>query len=170
MDLQVGANITWLAGGSELIAMPQGIPVATGASAQAGKLGPAHSRGRSSLRLIVVRVGKRGEPVHARRVTVPGISGSVLAAGSSAPGSLLIARLERHRTVIDQVSLAGARSMVQRLMSLPGLFPVAFDIRGDHFFYLVGHGPTALWLARIGRGRLIGAHRLLRNAGGPVAW
>jgi hypothetical protein len=98
----------------------------------------------------------------------PGVD--VLGGDGGAPRSLLIGEEEAHRTVIDRVSLAGRRPTVTRLISLPPVLPIAFDARGDHLFYVVGHGPTALWLARTGRGRLTGARRLLGNAGGSVAW
>jgi hypothetical protein len=124
--------------------------------------------------MIVVRIGKSGELLHAKRVIVPGIPTlpgvDLLAGDGSVPKSLLIVEEEAHRTVIDRASLAGGRPTVTRLISLEPVLPTAFDVRGDHLFYIVGHGPTALWLARLGRGHLIGAHRLLGNPGGPVAW
>ncbi len=56
--------------------------------------------------------------------------------------------MSQHNGVYTADLTKGARSFT-RLFSLPPVLPFAFRARGTELFYLVGHGPTALWLAKV---------------------
>jgi hypothetical protein len=56
----------------------------------------------------------------------------------------------------------GARN-VTRLFSLPSVLPLTFGAKGATLFYLVGHGPEALWVAKVTPDGLKDAHMLNAN-------
>ena len=56
----------------------------------------------------------------------------------------------------------GAKS-VTRLFSLPTVLPLTFGAQGATLFYLVGHDPEALWLAKVTPDGLKDAHMLNAN-------
>ena len=160
------AAAAWLGDGSEVVVMVTPIAVAV-----ADRAGGAQADNKSSASVIVVQVGARGRPVEANRVELPGVGDLFRISGDqTTPRGLLAARLGR-RTVVDRVDLIGGRAKVTRLLSLSEVVPMAFDPAGHNFLYVAGDLHPALWIARITRGRLAGAHRLVRNADvGAVSW
>jgi hypothetical protein len=161
-------RLTWLGDGRELVAVPAEDAIATSSTARRQARGQPRSCSAVTARalcLIVVSVTPRGRPRAAHIVVVGAEPGgpATIAGAPTVPHALLIgAQLER-RTVIDEISLASARPRVSRLLSLAPVLPVAFDQRGDHLLYVVGHETPALWVARLARGRLRDAHRLIAD-------
>jgi hypothetical protein len=162
-------TVTWLRGGSDVVAIPGEIPIAAGGARPA--TGAADPTCASATCLIVVHT--TGRRLRAHRVVLSREPNATMRfAGDGAHrGSLLLADSSAGPTTVDRVSLHGTRADVVRLLSLDITLPVAFSPSGARLLYLVGHSPPALWVARIGRGHLVHPHRLLRDARlGGVAW
>lgn len=156
----------WLGDGSEVVVMVTPIAVAV-----AGRARAAQPHNRSSASVIVVDVGARGRLVRADRVELPGLGDLFRISGDQTRPHRLLAASLGLRTVLDRIDLIGGRAKVTQLASLPQVVPMDFDPAGHYFLYVAGHTRPALWIARITRGRLTGAHRLVQNADvGAVSW
>ncbi len=114
--------------------------------------------------LIVVGDGA-GHPPTAKRVILSGLpsSGPVIAA--SGPSTLTIANYGDHHSGIFRADLAHKTSHFTRISSLPVAIPLAFGPRAATLFYLVGHGPEALWWAKVTPHGLKDARVLNANVG-----
>jgi hypothetical protein len=166
MDLFNG-SVTWLSGGSDVVAIPVPVAVLTSHRPHAGR--PISSCSAIQSRatcLVVVHVPPSGHPLSARIVVLRGMPKPFLGiTGATArPRSLLLGESVTNRAIIARVTLAGASASVVRSLSLGPVLPVAFDLTGTHVLYLVGHSPPALWVAQIAPGRLVDPHPLIRNA------
>jgi hypothetical protein len=163
----LNGTVTWLGDASHVVAIPG--PVAH--AVVAGPPGVDGGACGSATCLIVVHVARRGLTAH--RILLPRVPDAAMKfSGEGArPRSLLLADISGPRTTVDRIALHGLRTHVVRLLSRRDVLPIAFSPSGARLLYLVGHSPPALWVARLARGRLAHAHRLIRDARlGEAAW
>jgi hypothetical protein len=105
-------------------------------------------------------------------VVINGIGGNfnVISVADRYSNALIMAAWGE-KTNLYEITLSSSTAHVTHLMTLPMVLPVAFDLLGTHFFYVVGHGPTELWVAKIDSAGLVQAHRLIANPeSSDVAW
>jgi hypothetical protein len=144
----LNASITWL-GDSKIVVIPGG--VANDLMSQpTPRAVPGSCSAASVNDSCLIVVGDRtGHSLTAKRVILSGLpsGGPVIAA----PGSsdLVIAAFGGRHSGIFKAHLAGDAGRITRISSLPSVLPLAFGARGAKLFYLVGHGPEALWVARV---------------------
>ncbi len=171
-------TVTWLGDGTEILAVPGGIAVATGSALKSvagatATAGAARADGVSSpplppLRAVVLRI--RPGRLSARTITIPGPSDStftVISGDLSKPRSFLVARSGSGaaRGTLDEVSLNGGSVADRRIAWLPrAAMPVAIAPDGDRLLYLIGHTPPALWAATVRNGGLTGQHHLFTDS------
>lgn len=92
---------------------------------------------------------RAGHPLTAKRVLLGGLKPGIWFIGASGSSDIVtIGFGGQHNGVYTADLTKGARSFT-RLFSLAPVLPLAFRARGAELFYLVGHGPTALWLAKV---------------------
>jgi hypothetical protein len=145
-------TITWLGNGSDIVVMPSPDAVATASIAPPA----ADSTPRScrdvpqAVCLIVVHLNTSDDVLTSHLVTVSGISGNfnVIAGAGEYPSTLVMAAWGEKTNLYD-MTLAGSTVHVTHLVTLPAVLPVAFDLVGSHLFYISGHGPAELWIAKM---------------------
>jgi hypothetical protein len=145
----LNASITWLGDGSRIVVLPGGVgnDLMGGATPRAVP-GSCSAVSASNTCLIVVSV-RAGHPLTAKRVLLGGLKPGVWFIGASGSSDIVTIGFGGHHNGVYTADLTnGARSFT-RLFSLPPVLPLAFRARGTELFYLVGHGPTALWLAKV---------------------
>ena len=98
--------------------------------------------------LIIVTV-RAGHPLTAKRRIVSGFGFALPVMGTSGSSDVVLIGYRDHHSGIYTLDLAHDASSATRLFSLPSVLPLAFGAQGATFFYLVGHGPEALWSARV---------------------
>jgi hypothetical protein len=105
-------------------------------------------------------------------VVIRGIDGNFrVFSGADALAHTLVVAAWGEKTNLYDITLSGTTGQLTHLVTLPMVLPVAFDLLGTHFFYIVGHGPTEMWVAKIASGGLVQAHRLIANPiSTGVAW
>jgi hypothetical protein len=114
---------------------------------------------------LIVVGDQAGHPLIAKRVILSGLpSGGPVIAASGSSG-LTIAAFGLHHPGIFKADLAHDARSITRISSLPSGIPLAFGARGATLFYLVGHGPEALWLAKVTPHGLKDAHVLNADVG-----
>ena len=114
---------------------------------------------------LIVVSDEAGHRLAAKRVILSGLpSGDPLIAASG-PSGLTIANYSGHHSGIFRADLAHKASHVTRICSLPAAIPLAFGSRGATLFYLAGHGPEALWSAKVTLNGLKDAHVLNADIG-----
>lgn len=150
----LNGSVMWLAGGSDVVAIPGPVPQAT-----AEPTGAGDGACSSATCLIVVHV--RRHRLTAHRIV---LSGSPDVASFAPDGSRPRSLLRADATTVERVTLRGSRAAIAPLATLPNVLPVAFSPSGAHLLYLVGHDPPALWAAGLVHGRLSHPHRLLVDA------
>ncbi len=171
----LNATITWLGDGSDVVIRPgyEVTPANSGAASDKAPLADSCSSASSKATcLIVVHFDSSKGTLAAHIVVIHDLGGnfSVISAADSDPRSLVLA-IWGTKTDLYEITLSGSAVHVIRLLTLPMVLPVAFDLLGTHLFYIVGHGPTALWVAKIASGRLDQAHRLISNPDlSDIAW
>jgi len=175
----LNATVTWLGDGSEIVILPGAEGIAgtggtTTTTTQPSPKGSCSAVAPTSTCLIVVHVIAKGQTLTARRLVLPVFfSGFVttMAGDAAFSRSLLFASLGAHQTLVNRVDFLGSGAQVVRLLTLPTVFPVAFDPAGKRFLYLVGHTPPALWIAGFTARHLVHTHRLIADARlGAAAW
>jgi len=145
----LNASIIWLGDGSTIVVLPG----AVGNDLMGGAIPRAASGSCSAVsagKTCLIEVGVRaGHPLTATRVLLGGLGpASWLIGGSGSSDIVAIGLGGHHNGAYRAVLTNGARSFT-RLCSLPPVLPLAFGARGTELFYLVGHGPTALWRANV---------------------
>jgi hypothetical protein len=114
---------------------------------------------------LIVVGDPAGHRLTAKRVILSGLrSGGPVIAASGSSDLLIPAFGGRHSGVFKADLADGARS-ITRISSLPSAIPLAFGARGATLFYLVGHGPEALWMAKVTPDGLKDAHMLNADVG-----
>jgi hypothetical protein len=172
-----GGTVTWLGDGTEILAVPGGIAVATdaGTTSVAGTVRTAGGSrpALSSLRAVVVRVRPGG--LSARRISfrVPlhpffsVIRGDLRRRRSflmALGGSPATGTRKQVMGTLTEVNLRGRGAVERTIARLPSqVMPVEIAPDGDRILYLLGHAPPALWAATIRNGRRVGRHRLFTD-------
>jgi hypothetical protein len=168
------ATITWLGDGTDIVIDPAEDATGT-SSGSTDSSSAAHSCSAVSDKstcLIIVHFDSKNGTFSSHRIVIPHLGGSfnVISTADSESHSLVLATWGE-TTNLYAITLSGDMAHVTHLVALPMVLPVAFDLLGTHIFYIVGHGPTALWVAKIASGRLVQAHRLIANAdASDIAW
>jgi hypothetical protein len=109
---------------------------------------------------LIVVGDEAGRPLAAKRVILSGLPSNDPVIAASGPSGLTIANYGGHHSGIFRANLAQKAADVTRISSLPAAIPLAFGPRGSTLFYLVGHGPEALWWAKVTPNGLKDAHVL----------
>ena len=114
---------------------------------------------------LIVVGDQAAHPLTAKRVILSGLpaGGPVIAASGSS--GLILAAFGDHHAGIFKADLSHKARGITRISSLPSAIPLAFGARGATLFYLVGHGPEALWSARVTQDGLKDAHVLNADVG-----
>jgi hypothetical protein len=158
----LNASITWLGDGSEVVVLPGGVGNdLMGGPTPRAVPGSCDAVSANDTCLIVVSV-RSGHPLKAKRVILSGLKYSDVIGASGSSGLVTTAFDARHNAVYH-ADLAGGASSVIRLFSLPSVLPLTFGAQGTTLFYLVGHGPEALWTAKVTPDGLKDAHMLNAN-------
>jgi hypothetical protein len=92
---------------------------------------------------------RTGHPLAAKRVLISGLGQGLPLIGASGSSDIVTIASVDHRNSVYTANLANGARRFTRRFSLQTVLPLAFRARGTEFFYLTGHGPMALWLARI---------------------
>lgn len=169
------ATITWLGDGSDIVIEPgwDGSSTSTiSASAPSAKNSCSAVSPVKATCLIEVHFDASNGTLSPRLIVIHDLGGnfSVISGADSDPHSLTFA-LWGKKTNVYEITLSGSATHVTHLLTLAMVLPVAFDLMGTHLFYIVGHGPTDLWVANIGPGHPVQAHRLVANADvSDIAW
>jgi hypothetical protein len=145
----LNASISWLGDGSKIVVLPGSVgnDLMGGATPRALS-GSCSAVSASDTCLIVVNV-RAGHPLTAKRVLLGGLGQGIPLIGASGSSDIVTMAFADHRSGVYTADLTnGARSFT-RQFSLPTVLPLAFRSRGTELFYLTGHGPIALWLARV---------------------
>jgi hypothetical protein len=161
----LNASITWLGDDSEIVVLPGGVGNDLMGEATPSPLpGSCSAVSVSNTCLIGVNV-RAGHSLTARRIILSGLrsGGPVIAASGSS--DLVIAAFGGRHSGIFKADLAGGARSITRISSLPSALPLAFGARGATLFYLVGHGPEALWSAKVTPDGLKDAHMLNAHVG-----
>jgi len=145
----LNASITWLGDGSKVVVLPGGVAndLMGGATPRALS-GSCSAVSANDTCLIVVSV-RAGHPLTAKRVLLGGLGQGLPIIGASGSSDVLTMAFVDHRTSVYAADLTNGARRFTRLFSLPTVLPLAFRARGTELFYLTGHGPIALWLARV---------------------
>jgi hypothetical protein len=145
----LNASITWLGDGSTIVVLPG----AVGDDLMGGAIPPAASGSCSAVpagKTCLIEVGVRvGHPLTARRVLLGGLGPASWLIGGSGSSDIVATGLGGRHNGIYRVDLANGARRFTRLFSLPPVLPLSFGARGRELFYLVGHGPIALWRAGV---------------------
>jgi hypothetical protein len=169
------ATITWLGDGTDIVIDPAEDATGTSSGSTDSTSGAAHSCSAVSDKatcLIVVHFDSTNGTFASRRIVIPQLGGTfgVISAAGNESHSLVLATWGETTNLYD-ITLSGSTAHVTHLVAMSMVLPVAFDLLGTHIFYIVGHGPTALWVAKIASGRLVQAHRLIASADvSDIAW
>jgi hypothetical protein len=114
---------------------------------------------------LIVVGAEAGHPLTAKRVLLSGLpSGDHPLIAASGSSGFTIATLGGHSGIF-RADLAHHARRLTRISSLPPAIPLAFGAGGATLFYLVGHGPEALWWAKVTPHGLKNAHVLNANVG-----
>jgi hypothetical protein len=168
-------TITWLGDGSDILISPSedATPTRMGSSNGSASCARSYS-GVSPTKatcLILVHFDASTRTLTSRMVVDDDLGLSIVLSGADREPLSLVGATFALKPNVYQMTLSGSRIQVNRLLTLPMVLPVAFDLLGSHIFYIVGHGPTALWVATISSGHLAQPHRLIANAElGSMAW
>ncbi|MGH9074995.1 MAG: hypothetical protein ACRDZQ_12895, partial [Acidimicrobiales bacterium] len=172
--------LTWVADGSELVAMPQPDPVAAGTAnsattdgppgaantattAAAGPAGvqPACGTVSSSTQCLVAFDPSSPRPViHTEVVPLPGVDVTGLfSGGTAAPRAVLVVGAVRGGDdVIERVQVGQPGTTAVRVARGP-IMALAVDPSGTRLLYLVGSSPPVLWRGTLRSGRLVDTRR-----------
>jgi hypothetical protein len=112
---------------------------------------------------MIVVSAKAGHPLAAKRVTLGGLPSGDPVVAASGPSGITIANFVGRHSGIFRADLDHNATNFTRISSLPAAIPLAFGARGATLFYLVGHGPEALWWAKVTPDGLKDAHMLNAN-------
>jgi hypothetical protein len=161
----VNATITWL-DGSKIVVIPGTVgndlmgdptPRAVPGSCSAAPV--------NDTCLIVVGA-EAGHPLTAKRVLLSGLPpGDIPLIAASGPSGVTVATFGGDSGIF-RADLNHNAPNFTRISSLPALsaaLPLAFGAQGGTLFYLVGHGPEALWWAKVTPHGLKDAHVLNAN-------
>ena len=169
----LNGTITWLGDSSDIVVIPAGDAVATASSTSPSTASTATSCSAlpKATCIIVVHLGVSNGAFTSHLVVILGISGNFkVFSGADMYSRTLIVATWGENTNLYNITLSGSTADVIHLLTLPMVLPVAFDLLGKHFFYITGHGPTELWVAKIASGHLVEAQRLTDNPTGEIAW
>jgi hypothetical protein len=158
------ASITWL-GDSRIVVVPGEVGNdLMGDPTPRAVPGSCSSAPVSDTCLIVVDA-EAGHPLTAKRLLLSGLPArDIPLIAASGPSGLTIATVGGHSGIFTADLAHGARSFT-RISSLPPALPLAFGVRGGTLFYLVGHGPEALWWAKVTQHGLKDAHVINADVG-----
>ena len=160
----LNASIAWLGDGSKIVVLPGGfVSNLMGGGTPRGSPGSCSAVSVSDTCLIVVSV-RDGHPLTAKRVLLGGLRPDIPLIGSSGSSDIVAIGFGGHHSNVYTADLTNGSSFT-RLFSLPSVLPLAFRARGTELFYLTGHSPTALWLARVTPDGLKDAKRLNADIG-----
>ncbi len=159
----LNASITWLGDGSKVVVIPGGAANdLMGGTTPPVAAGSCSAISEDDTCLIIVSV-RAGHPLSAKRHILSGFGFAFPVMGSSGSSDVVLIGYADHHTSVYTADLSQQTSRITRLFSLPSVLPLAFGARGSTFFYLVGHGPESLWLAKVTPHGLKDAHVLNPN-------
>ena len=114
---------------------------------------------------LIVVSDEAGNPLTAKRVILSGLPSGSPVIAASGPSGLTIATYGGQHSGIFRSDVAQSIPNFTRIASTPAAIPLAFGPRGATLFYLVGHGPEALWWAKVTPHGLKDAHVLNADIG-----
>jgi hypothetical protein len=145
----LNASITWLGDGSKIVVLPGGVGNdLMGGAVPRAVPGSCSAVAASKTCLIVVSV-RAGHPLTAKRVLLGGPPPGIWFIGASGSSDIVTMGFGGHHSGVYTADLRNGAKSFTRLFSLLPVLPLALRARGTELFYLVGHGPTALWLAKV---------------------